>query len=140
MPDAQATQPPRKRRTADVPLLSLHVHGEVGEYLPPIDRQRFPNPGIFEDFGVDFVHEGRHFCTYIPGKASVELPLGKVYVEVSKGFEVAPVRRVYTVTRGTREIVVEIAKVLPWRERGWVSADTHVHVISPGTATIMRRP
>ena len=108
----------------------LHVHGDAGEYLAPIDRHRIPNPAWFEDYSVDFAHQGRHYCTYIPGKAMVDLPLGSVYVEISKGFEIRPVRKRIAVTPATREVVVEIEKVLPWRERGWVSADTHVHFLS----------
>jgi hypothetical protein len=41
------------------------------------------------------------------------------------------VRKVVEVTPATREIVIEIEKVLSWRERGWVTADTHVHFLSP---------
>ena len=37
---------------------------------------------------------------------------------------------------GTKEITVEIEKVLPWRERGWITADTHVHFLSPPTARL----
>jgi hypothetical protein len=59
-----------------------------------------------------------------------------VYVEISKGFEIRPVRKVITVTRATKEIVVKIEKVLPWRENGWVSADTHVHFLSPNSALL----
>ena len=32
------------------------------------------------------------------------------------------------------ELEIEIEKVLPWREQGWVTADTHVHFLSPMTA------
>jgi len=32
--------------------------------------------------------------------------------------------------------VVEIEKVLPWREKGWVTADTHVHFLSPLSAML----
>ena len=110
--------------------VKLHVHGEAGEYLAPVDRHRLPNPAWFEDYSVDFAHAGRHYCTYIPGEAVVDLPLGQVYLEVSKGFEIRPVRQVATVTPATQELVVEIEKVLPWRERGWVTADTHVHFLS----------
>ena len=111
--------------------VKLHVHGQAGEYLAPVDRHRIPNPAWFEDYSVDFSHAGIHHCTYIPGETRIDLPLGKVYLEVSKGFEIAPVRRVFRVTPATEEIVVELEKVLPWRERGWVSADTHVHFLSP---------
>jgi hypothetical protein len=114
----------------------LHVHGEAGEYLAPVDRHRLPNPAWFEDYSVDFVHRGAHACTYIPGETLIDLPLGRVYVEVSKGFEIRPVRRVFEVRPDTQEILVEIEKVLPWRERGWVTADTHVHFLSPISALL----
>ena len=116
--------------------VKLHLHGEAGEYLPPVDRHRIPNPAWFEDYSVDFAHKGIHYCSYIPGETRVDLPLGKVYLEVSKGFEIRPVRKVCRVTRNTEEIILEIEKVLDWRERGWVSADTHVHFLSPGSALL----
>ena len=49
--------------------------------------------------------------------------LGKVYVEVSKGFEIRPVRKMVEVTPQTQEIEIEIEKVLPWREKGWIYPD-----------------
>jgi hypothetical protein len=116
--------------------VKLHVHGQVGEYLAPVDRHRIPNPAWFEDYSVDFSHQGLHSCTYIPGESHIDLPLGRVYLEVSKGFEIAPIRRVVDVAADTEEIVIEIEKVLPWRERGWVSADTHVHFLSPMSALL----
>jgi hypothetical protein len=124
--------------------VKLHVHGESGEYLAPVDRHRILNPAWFEDYSVDFCHGGTweggsassHYCTYIPGETTIHLPLGKTYVEVSKGFEIRPVRKVVEVTPDTEEIVIEIQKVLPWRERGWVTADTHVHFLSPISALL----
>ncbi len=122
--------------------VKLHVHGECGEYLAPVDRHRLPNSCWFEDFSVDFVHgggwdgrgENPHYCTYIPGETTIDLPLGRVYIEVSKGFEIRPVRKVVEVTPGLQEIIIEIEHVLPWRQKGWVSADTHVHFLSPMSA------
>lgn len=119
----------------EVPV-KLHIHGHHGEYLPPVDRHRIPNPAWFEDYSVDFSHQETHFCTYIPGRTRLNLPLGEVYLEVSKGFEIRPVRKVVRVEPDTKEIVVEIEKVLPWREQGWVTADTHVHFLSPATALL----
>jgi hypothetical protein len=124
-----------KGSTRTVPV-KLHVHGEAGEYLAPTDRHRIPNAAWFEDYSVDFYHMGTHACTYIPGETAMDLPLGNVYVEVSKGFEIRPIRRVYQVTPSTNEITIELEKVLPWRERGWVTADTHVHFLSPVSAML----
>ncbi|MCD6518453.1 MAG: CehA/McbA family metallohydrolase [Anaerolineae bacterium] len=125
----------QKGSSKPVPV-KLHVHGEAGEYLAPIDRHRIPNPAWFEDYSVDFVHQGSHYCTYIPGEARLKLPLGRVYIEIAKGFEIRPLRRVVEVTPETKEILFELEKVLPWRERGWVSADTHVHFLSPMAALL----
>jgi hypothetical protein len=123
--------------------VKLHVHGEWGEYLSPVDRHRILNPAWYEDYSVDFAHIGgwsynapMHSCTYIPGETTLKLPLGNVYVEVSKGFEIKPVRKVVEVTPETREVVIEVEKVLPWRERNWVTADTHVHFLSPMSALL----
>jgi len=120
----------------EVPV-KLHVHGRFGEYLAPVDRHRIPNGNWFEDYSVDFVADSlNHYCTYIPGRTVIDLPVGAVYIEVSKGFEIKPVRRVVKVTRGRREITIELDKVLHWREMGWVTADTHVHFLSPQTALL----
>ena len=116
--------------------VKLHVHGAAGEYLAPVDRHRILNPAWFEDYSVDFAHQSTHACTYINGETTIDLPLGKVYIEVSKGFEIRPVRQVVEVTADTREITIELKKVLPWREMGWVTADTHVHFLSPISALL----
>jgi hypothetical protein len=45
-------------------------------------------------------------------------------------------RSVYSVGPDTEEITVEVEKVLPWREKGWVTGDTHVHFLSPISALL----
>lgn len=120
---------------AVVPV-KLHVHGESGEYLAPVDRHRIPNPAWFEDYSVDFSHQGRHSCTYIAGETVMDLPIGPVFIEVSRGFEIRPVRTVVEVRLETETLTVTVEKVLPWRERGWITADTHVHFLSPTSALL----
>ncbi|MHB9109140.1 MAG: CehA/McbA family metallohydrolase [Armatimonadota bacterium] len=114
----------------------LHLHGEAGEYLAPVDRHRIPNLAWFEDYSVDYSHNWVHHATYIDGETTVLLPQGRVYLEITKGFEIRPIRRVYQVTPETTEIEIEVEKVLPWRERGWITADTHVHFLSPQSAML----
>ena len=116
--------------------VKLHVHGSGGEYLAPVDRHRMPVDAWFEDYSVDFVHLGAHRSTYINGETTIDLPPGGIFVEVSRGFEIRPVRRRFELAPGTTELVVEIERVLPWRERGWVTADTHVHFLSPISALL----
>lgn len=114
----------------------LHLHGEAGEYLSPKDRSRIPNPAVLEDTSVDFTHEGIHHCTYIPGETIIDLPLGRIYIEISKGFEIKPLRKTFEISPATSEIDIQLEKILPWREKGWVSADPHVHIISPSSALL----
>jgi hypothetical protein len=126
----------REKASGKLVPVKLHLHGESGEYLPPVDRHRQPNGGWFEDYAPEFQNQGRHYCTYIPGETVVDLPIGNVYLEVSKGFEIKPVRRTIRVERSTQAIDLDIERLLPWRERGWVTADTHVHFLSPVTAQL----
>jgi hypothetical protein len=116
--------------------VKLHVHGAEGEYLAPLDRHRLPNHAWFEDYSVDFVHAGAHRATYIPGETRLDVPLGRIFVEVSRGFEIRPVRKTLEVKPETDMVQIELKRVLPWRERGWVTADTHVHFLSPMSALL----
>lgn len=124
------------KETKQTVPVKLHVHGEAGEYLAPENRHRIPNAAWFEDYSVDFLNQDIHYCTYINGEAVLHLPEGKVYIEVSKGFEISPQRKVVEIGRRTKKISIPLRRVLPWRARGWASADTHVHFLSPHTALL----
>jgi hypothetical protein len=113
----------------------LHLHGQAGEYLPPKGHHRKVNPFWFEDNYGEFVN-GLNQYAYVPGECVVDLPLGEVFVEISRGYEVAPIRTSFVVTPKTDEFVFELERVLRWREQGWVTADTHVHFLSPQTALL----
>jgi hypothetical protein len=113
----------------------IHLHGAAGEYLPPRGRHRKVNRFWFEDNYGEFAIINQQY-SYIDGTCEVDLPLGTVYIEISRGYEVAPIRTSFEVTPDTTQITFELEKVLHWRERGWVTADTHVHFLSPQTALL----
>lgn len=113
----------------------IHLHGAHGEYLPPRGRHRKVNPHWFEDNYGEFVN-GRNQYSYIDGHCEVELPLGEVYVEITKGYECTPIRTKVVIGPETSELTFELERVLGWREKGWVTADTHVHFLSPTTALL----
>ena len=113
----------------------IHFHGAHGEYLPPRGRHRKVNPHWFEDNYGEFVN-GRNQYSYIDGHCEIDMPLGEIYVEITKGYETAPIRKQVTIEQDTDELVFELERVLPWREKGWVTADTHVHFLSPSTALL----
>jgi hypothetical protein len=113
----------------------IHFHGAHGEYLPPRGNHRKVNPYWFEDNYGEFVNAQNQYA-YIRGECVVDLPLGEVYVEATRGYEVKPLRRTFTVTADTETITLELERVLHWRAQGWVTADTHVHFLSPTTALL----
>ncbi len=124
-----------QKGTNNLTPVRIHFHGAHGEYLPPRGRHRKVNPFWFEDNYGEFVNSHNQY-SYIDGHCEVDLPLGEVYVEITKGYETAPIRRQVTIAADTEELVFELERVLPWREKGWVTADTHVHFLSPSTALL----
>jgi hypothetical protein len=113
----------------------LHLHGRAGEYLPPRGYHRKVNPYWFEDNYGEFVNGRNQYC-YVPGECIADLPLGRVFVELSRGYEIAPVRTAVEITPETETLTFELERRLPWRERSWVTADTHVHFLTPQTALL----
>jgi hypothetical protein len=111
----------------------IHFRGKHGEYLAPYGHHTDVNERWFEDYGGDLKLQGTNYA-YVPGRFQIDLPVGEVYVEISKGFEYAPVRRKLDIKPGQREVTLSIGRMTNLRERGWVTADTHVHFISPQTA------
>ncbi len=111
----------------------IHFHGPNGEYIPPYGHHAEVNPNWFEDYGGDLQLGGTSYA-YVPGRFQIELPVGDVYVEMAKGFEYAPVRKKLSIGPGQRELNLHINRWTDLRKDGWVTADTHVHFISPQTA------
>ena len=141
-PVASSERPVRLRildpQTGDPVAVRLHVHGEAGEYLPPRGHHRKVNAAWFEDRYGEFI-AGHNQYAYVNGDCILDLPLGMAYIEITRGYEVVPIRKAIPVGPETDEITLELERVLRWRERGWVSADTHVHFLSPQTALLEGR-
>jgi hypothetical protein len=134
-----AVQPVRLRVIeggSDQPVpVRLHLHGPAGEYLPPKGRHRKVNSFWNEDHYGEFVNGLNQYC-YIAGECVVDLPRGEVFIEAYRGLEVTPIRRSFKVGQETREVTFQLERSLNWRKDGWVSADTHVHFLSPQTALL----
>ena len=113
----------------------LHLHGQSGEYLPPKGYHRKVNANWFEDNYGEFIAGHNQYC-YVPGECVADLPLGEVFIHISRGYEIQPIRSSFTVTPDTDKLTFELEHVLDWRSRGWVTADTHVHFLSPTTARL----
>ncbi len=111
----------------------IHMANAQGEYIAPYGHHKQVNTGWFMDYGADVVSGGRPYA-YVDGEFTTELPVGDLFVEVNKGFEYEPVRLKTTVKAGQEELTLTIRRKLDWRKTNWVTADTHVHFISPQTA------
>ena len=111
----------------------IHISGSRGEYIAPYGHHSQINPNWFEDYGADALIHGRSYA-YVLGEFTTDLPVGDLYVEIYKGFEYAPVRKKVTVKPGEKALELSIDRWKDLRSAGWVTADTHVHFISPQTA------
>jgi len=116
----------------------IHFSGARGEYIAPYGHHAQVNDGWFMDYGADVVAGGRQFA-YVHGEFTTDLPVGDLYVEMVKGFEYRPVRQKVTIEPGRKTLELTIDRAMDWRGEGWVTADTHVHFISPHTAWLEAR-
>jgi len=110
-----------------------HFSGPNGEYYPPYGHHTVVNDNWFEDYGAD-IKLGQMSYAYVPGQFQTNLPVGEVYVELARGFEYQPLRQKIRIKPGQRELELSLKRLVNWREAGWVTADTHVHFLSPHTA------
>jgi hypothetical protein len=107
--------------------------GPRGDYLPPYGHPAVVNTNWFEDEGGNIVLGGETYA-YVNGRLQIEVPVGDILVEIHKGFEYAPVRQKITISPGQRQLRLSIGRLLNMRDQGYVTADTHVHFLSPQTA------
>jgi len=113
----------------------LAFYSKEGRYIPPYGHRRDVNNAFFQDYGADIKLMDSSFA-YVDGTFQIELPVGEVFLEMSKGFEYEGVRRKLRIEPGQRQLGLEISRFVDLRSQGWVSADTHVHFLSPTTAVL----
>ncbi len=113
----------------------LHFRAADGRYFPPYGHRREVNDNWFEDYGADLKLGSTEYA-YVDGTFQGELPVGEVYVEVVKGFEFQPVRARLEIVPGQRRLDIQLDRLVDSRRDGWVTADTHVHFLSPETARL----
>jgi hypothetical protein len=113
----------------------LAFRSQDGRYIPPYGHRAEINDAWFQDYGADVKLMDTSFA-YVDGTFQVELPTGEVFVEITKGFEYEPVRKKLTIAPGQRDLKLEIGRHIDLRSKGWVTADTHTHFLSPSTAVL----
>ena len=113
----------------------IAFRSKEGRYLPPHGHRTEVQSGWFQDYGSD-LKVGASSFAYIDGTFQVELPAGEVYVELSKGFEYQAIREKLSIKAGQEELNLQIGRHSDLRSKGWVTADTHVHFLSPSSALL----
>jgi hypothetical protein len=113
----------------------LAFRSKDGRYIPPYGHRTEINNAWFQDYGADLKFGPNSFA-YVDGTFQVELPVGEVYVEVSKGFEYKAIRQKLEIKPSQRELKLQLERYADLRSKGWVTADTHVHFLSPSTAIL----
>lgn len=115
--------------------IRLAFRSKDGRYLPPYGHRAEINDAWFEDYGADLKLGNASFA-YVDGTFQVELPVGEVYLEMNKGFEYEAVRKKLEIKPGQRELSLEMPRIDGLQTKGWVSADSHVHFLSPSSAIL----
>jgi hypothetical protein len=113
----------------------VSFYGPRGNYLPPYGHQRDININWNEDIGGDLKLGDTNFA-YVDGRFQIELPVGDVFVEYTKGFEYTPTRRRVTIAPGQRELTLEIDRWTDSKLDGYYTGDTHVHFLDPSTSVL----
>jgi len=111
----------------------IHFRSPDGRYFPPYGHTHEVNDNWFEDYGADLLLGDTPYA-YVDGTFQGELPVGDVYVEVSKGFEFQPIRQKLNIKPDQRELEITLDRNSNLRASGWVTADTHTHFLTPETA------
>ncbi|MBN4059296.1 CehA/McbA family metallohydrolase [Dehalococcoides mccartyi] len=119
--------------TGEPTAARIHFRSPDGRYFPPYGHTHEVNDNWFEDYGADLLLGDTQYA-YIDGTFQGELPVGDVYVEVSKGFEFEPIRQKLNIKPGQRELEITMDRNTDLRVAGWVTADTHTHFLTPETA------
>ena len=137
---APADRPVRVRfvdaQTGRAVAVRLHLHGEAGEYLPPRGHHRKVNRVLVR--GQLRRVRQRPATSTLRRRRVHRRPAARrrSHVEITAATRSRRCAPPSSVDAGDRELTFELERVLPWRERGWVTADTHVHFLSPQTALL----
>lgn len=124
--------------TSQITPVRISFRTSDGRYFPPYGHRHQVNANWFEDYGGDLILGSTPYA-YIDGSFQIELPVGEVFVEITKGFEYEPIRKRLLIEPNQKELSIPIYKKMDWRKNGWITADTHVHFISPQTAWLEAR-
>ena len=133
-------------------MLTVHVRiNDAATSKPTPVRVRFLDEagGLHVPFGhlAEFATEPGHHVggdvrlgtsrfSYIDGACEVRLPAGPITVEILKGPEYSPLRRVVTLGPGQIALRFAVERWTDLRAEGWYSGDTRSTYLSPHAALL----
>jgi hypothetical protein len=126
------------RRTGEQTPARVRFVAADGRYLPPLGHRDEVNIGLNEDSGADLAL-GDITYAYVPGHFPIDLPVGRVDVEVVGGFDRRPLRRTIDIAGERAPLVLPLDPGPAPADPGWISVDCHVHFISPASALLQAR-
>jgi hypothetical protein len=124
----------RVNDTAGMPTpVRLRLVDDCGVYRAPLGRlsEFVTAPG--QDVGGN-LQLGETRFAYIDGTCEAQLPAGPVAVEVHKGPEYEPMRRVVTLGPGQISLRLAVERWVDLRQEGWFAGDTRVLNLDPFAA------
>lgn len=111
----------------------VHFCDSGGRYLPPAGHPEMPRTEWIIQTGCDCVYNGTPYA-YVNGDFSIRLPQGEIYVEAVKGFEYEILRK--KIKPAGNRITLKLKRITNEKKKGYYTADTHVHFISPTSALL----
>jgi hypothetical protein len=111
--------------------------GPDGAYYAPFGRLTEFARDIGRDVGGNLwdPKEYKKYA-YIDGACEIDLPAGMIDIEVSKGFEYAPLKERIDLKAGQLSIRLKIERWCDLRKEGWYSGDCEVTYMTPHGALL----
>ena len=113
----------------------LRVTDAEGRYCAPYGRlaEFSTHPGV--DVGLNVQDHGEAWAI-TGGGCEIDLPVGDVRIQATKGFEYVPLDTTLTLTAGKMSMRFAIERIADLRTAGWHSGDTCAYFLSPHAALL----
>jgi hypothetical protein len=111
----------------------VNVRSQAGITLPPMGHPPEANVNWFQVWSPD-IRVGELDFAYVDKRSVIQAPLDKLTITAGCGFEYEPFTADFDVAQG-QPIVVPLKRSFQ-RGSNWMTADTHVHFLSPITALL----
>ena len=113
----------------------LRVTDAAGVYYAPLGRLPRFATGINQDVGGNVQIDGFPHA-YIDGACEINLPPGRLHIEINKGPEFTPLHQDVELLPGKLSLRFGLERWINLPSRGWYSGDARVHFLTPHAALL----